>query len=78
MIKLYTMDNCVFCNIVKKRLEFEKIAYQEIKEWKVIAEKGFQTVPQLELPSGVTMNYAEAINWLNSQNWRADNEISNQ
>lgn len=67
MMKLYSMDDCPWCVILKKRLDFAKIPYEEIKDEAIIAEKGFATVPQLELPTGEILDYQGAITWVNGQ-----------
>lgn len=64
---LYSTDNCPWCSLLKKRLDFAKIQYIENKDEEIIKEKGFTTVPQLELPTGETFSFQEAINWVNSQ-----------
>ena len=65
---LYTMDNCPWCEILKKRLTHANIDYVENKDAQVIREKGFKTVPRLEFPNGKLMDFEQAISWVNEQN----------
>ena len=65
-MKLYTMDDCVYCTMLKARLAHEKIKYEEIKDVAVIEEKGFATVPQLEVESQ-TLDFNQSIAWLNGR-----------
>ena len=65
-MKLYTMDDCVYCTMLKLRLSCEGIQYEEIKDESVIAEKSFATVPQLEV-DGQTLDFNQSIAWLNGR-----------
>ena len=58
------MDDCIYCTMLKARLNHEKIQYEEIKNDAVIAEKGFPTVPQLEIHDKV-FDFNQAIAFLN-------------
>lgn len=64
---LYSMDNCPWCTLVKKRLDFANISYTEVKDIEVIKAKEFPTVPRLELANGQILDHNEAIAWINSQ-----------
>lgn len=61
---LYTMDDCIYCTMLKSRLKFEKIDYVEVDDEAVIHKMGFETVPQLEV-NGNIMDFRGAIAWLN-------------
>lgn len=63
---LYSMDNCPWCTLLKKRLDFAKIEYTEVKDETIILEKDFSTVPQLELPTGEIFDFQAAITWVNN------------
>lgn len=63
---LYSMDDCPWCTLLKKRLDFAKIEYTEVKNEAIILEKGFLTVPQLELPTGEIFDFQAAITWVNN------------
>lgn len=64
---LYSMDDCPWCVLVKKRLDFAKINYTEVKDIEVIKAKEFPTVPRLELADGQILDHNEAIAWINNQ-----------
>lgn len=66
MMLLYSMDDCPWCTILKKRLDFAKIEYTEVKDEAIILEKDFSTVPQLELSTGEIFDYQAAITWVNN------------
>lgn len=68
MITLYSMDNCPWCDLVKMRLGFANIEYNEVKDIEVIKAKQFATVPQLELPTGKILDHNETIAWINTRN----------
>lgn len=61
---LYTMDNCPWCVVLKKRLDFAKVAYKEIDDMDIIEEKGFPTVPRLDIGSEI-LDFPRAIAWVN-------------
>ena len=63
---LYSMDDCPWCTLLKKRLDFAKIEYTEVKDEAIILEKDFSTVPQLELPTGEIFDDQAAITWVNN------------
>lgn len=62
--KLYTMDDCAYCSMLKARLKFEGVQYEEINDKNIIHELSFDTVPQLEV-NGNTMDFYKSISWLN-------------
>lgn len=64
-MKLYSMDECPWCEVVKKRLGYSKMEYDEIKDPKVLER--FETVPRLELDNGEILDYANIISWINKQ-----------
>lgn len=66
MFDLYSMDDCPWCDILKQRLNHKKIEYKEIKDEELIREKGFETVPRLDV-NGEVMDFAESIAWVNGQ-----------
>lgn len=63
---LYSMDNCPWCEIIKKRLTYSGISYEEVKDSGIIADFGFETVPRLQLNSGTILDYQQSIDWLNN------------
>lgn len=65
MMKLYSMDDCPWCDILKMRLKHAEIEYEEIKDMEIIQAKGFKTVPRLQFPDGLLMDFEQAIAWVN-------------
>ena len=66
------MDNVVFytihcpaCNVLKKKLDAKGIQYQEITDKQVMLEKGFTSMPMLEV-NGQVYDFAGARKWVNS------------
>ncbi len=67
---LYTMDDCVFCVMLKMRLAHERIAYREINDQGQARELGFETLPRLVM-DGQTMDFDQAVAYLNRRARRA-------
>lgn len=65
MITLYTID-CPKCKILEKKLEQANIEYEVCKDRDVIASKGFDLMPVLDV-GGQVMNFGEAVKWVNNQ-----------
>jgi len=61
---LYSMDDCVYCAMLKARLAHEGIKYDEITDPTIISGKGFATVPQLDNGLQI-LDFNHAIAWLN-------------
>lgn len=62
-MKLYTL-HCPKCEVLKNKLTSKNITFTEISDEKVIADMGFETVPQLELDNGEILDFNGAIKWL--------------
>lgn len=65
-MKLYTMDNCIYCKALKVRLAHEKIDYEEVKDDEVISSLGFETVPQMDIGDRI-LDFNASIAWLNER-----------
>lgn len=65
MITLYTID-CPKCKILEKKLTQANIEYEVCKDRAVIASKGFDLMPVLDV-GGQVMNFSEAVKWVNNQ-----------
>ena len=63
-IILYS-THCQKCNILEKKLKEKNITYTEINDVNVMTEKGFTTVPMLEV-DGTVMDYKTAFNYVES------------
>ena len=57
---------CPKCNVLKHKLEEKNIQYELSDDVGVIAEKGYRTIPILEL-DGKYLEFSEAIQWVNAQ-----------
>lgn len=65
MITLYTID-CGKCLILEKKLNEKRIEYETCKDRDVMEQRGFDFMPVLEV-DGQTMNFGEAIKWVNER-----------
>jgi glutaredoxin len=65
MITLYTID-CPKCKILEKKLEQANIKYETCKDREVIASKGFDLMPVLDV-DGQIMGFGEAVKWVNER-----------
>lgn len=63
MITLYT-THCPQCQILKKKLIEKKIEYVEFTDADKMIEKGFLSVPMLEVDD-ILMNFTTANKWIN-------------
>ena len=57
--------HCPRCNVLEKKLQQKNIVYEEINDVEIMKEKGYLTVPILEV-DGKSMNFKEAFNYVNS------------
>lgn len=64
-VKMYT-THCPKCNVLAAKLVQKNIEYDEETDIEKIIEKGFQSVPLLEV-DGEILNFMEAISWVNNQ-----------
>lgn len=65
-IILYT-TGCPKCKVLEAKLKQKGLEYKEITDINEIANKGFMTVPILEVDNK-TMNFTEANTWINERN----------
>ena len=65
MITLYTID-CPKCKILEKKLSQANIEYEVCKDREVIANKGFDLMPVLDV-DGQIMGFGEAVKWVNER-----------
>jgi glutaredoxin len=62
-VKFYK-THCPKCEILEEKLKEKKIKYEIITDEKIMIEKGFKTMPNLEV-DGKIMNYLESVKFLN-------------
>ena len=61
-IVLYTTF-CPKCRVLEAKLKQKEIDYEEVDDIGIMTEKGFMSVPILEV-NGVTMNFTQANTWI--------------
>lgn len=66
VITLYS-THCPKCMVLEKKLQQKGISYEEINDVNVMTEKGYMSVPMLEV-DGVSMDFNEAVKWINNNN----------
>ena len=62
-VVLYS-THCPKCNVLEKKLKKKNISYEEINNIEVMKEKGYLTVPILEV-DGTSMDFKTASDWIN-------------
>ena len=65
-VVLYS-THCPRCNVLEKKLQQKNIQYEEVNDVEIMMEKGYMSAPTLEV-DGVSMNFKEAVDWINSLN----------
>jgi glutaredoxin len=65
-IILYT-TGCPKCRVLEAKLKQNGIDYEEVTDMAVLTERGFLTVPVLEVNRN-TMNFTQANTWINERN----------
>lgn len=64
-IILYS-TGCPKCKVLEAKLKQKDIQYTHVTDMDVMTDKGFMSVPVLEV-DGVTMDFAKAIEWTNNK-----------
>lgn len=64
-VVLYS-THCPKCKVLSSKLNQKNISYEEINDVELMTQKGFATVPQLEV-DGVVYNFKEAVEWIGAQ-----------
>lgn len=65
MVTLYS-TGCPRCNVLKQKLDNKNIEYDVINDIDIMTEKGFETVPVLDV-DGQIMQFKEATDWINGR-----------
>jgi len=63
-ITLYS-THCPKCNVLEKKLKEKNIIYKEVNDIEAMKEKGYLSVPVLEV-NGTSMDFKTANNWINN------------
>lgn len=65
VIKLYT-THCPQCRVLEGKLNAANIQYEECTDQDEMINRGFKSVPMLEV-NGEVMPFAAAIKWVNNR-----------
>ena len=65
LITLYS-TGCPRCNVLKQKLDSKNNEYTVVNDVDIMTEKGFETVPVLEV-DGQIMMFADAIKWIDGR-----------
>lgn len=57
--------HCPRCIVLKSKLNQKNISYKEINDIEIMKEKGYLSVPVLEVDNKI-MNFKEAFNYIDS------------
>ena len=57
--------HCPKCNVLEKKLKAKNIEYEEVNDVEIMKEKGYLTVPILEV-DGESMDFKRASDWINT------------
>lgn len=64
MLKLYS-TGCPKCKVLKSKLDNKQIEYTIIEDMEVMKNKGFNSLPVLEV-DGTIYEFKEAVNYVNN------------
>lgn len=57
--------HCPKCNVLEKKLKQKNISYEEVNDIEIMKEKGYLTVPIIEV-DGISMDFKTASDWINN------------
>ena len=63
-VVLYS-THCPRCCVLEKKLQQKNISYKEVNDVEIMKEKGYLSVPVLEV-DGTSMDFKTASNWINN------------
>lgn len=66
LIRIYTLEGCPKCEILKKKLAQHNILFDECRDKEKMASLGIGSCPVLDV-GGRLMNFAEAVSWVNEE-----------
>ena len=64
-MKLYT-THCPKCKVLETKLNQKNIKYEEIDDINIMQEKGFDTLPILELDNNDLLDFVRANKYINN------------
>jgi glutaredoxin len=59
-------NGCPKCRVLETKLKQKGVDYTEISDIDLMTEKGFMTIPMLEI-DGKILNFTEANTWINEK-----------
>lgn len=59
-------NHCPRCNVLESKLKQKNIDYMETNDVDVMVQRGFTTVPMLEV-DGVVYDFKQAVEWIGAQ-----------
>lgn len=68
VLTLYS-THCIRCNLVKQMLDVHNVSYQEINDKQIMAEKGFESAPVLEVGDRIIEDYSSILSWLSTNGY---------
>jgi len=71
---LYGTEHCPMCHGLETKLKTNNITYEKITDAKIMEQKGFVSVPMLEIDNKI-MNSVEAIKFVNNYNKEKNNGL---
>ena len=64
-VVLYS-THCPKCKVLESKLKQKNISYKEVNSIGTMMQKGFTTVPKLEI-NGAIYDFKEAVEWIGEQ-----------
>ena len=58
--------HCPKCKVLELKLKQKNIAYEEVTDMEIMQQKGFMSVPKLEV-DGVVYDFTDAVKWIGGQ-----------
>lgn len=58
--------HCPKCKVLEMKLKQKNIGYEEVTDVELMQEKGFKSVPKIEV-DGVVYDFKEAVDWIKEQ-----------
>ena len=58
--------HCPKCKVLEMKLKQKNINYEEVTDIDLMQEKGFKSVPKIEV-DGVVYDFKEAVDWIKEQ-----------
>lgn len=58
--------HCPKCKVLEMKLKQKNIGYEEVTDVELMQEKGFKSVPKIEV-DGIVYDFKEAVDWIKEQ-----------